>query len=268
MTSSREHSSTSNRHNETPTRQRRTCSSRRHIPCTSLLLAFVVAASVPARTCAFSAAPIVTGIGALLFPVRNSQITRISEAENLRFELEQATEFFLEAFWTAKVGGGAKKLSQAQERSLRNSQVVEFRKRYGSSKVPSELLLLKDLKKDVIIGCVGIQMDRVKDVGRAPVMSNLAIDTRYRRRGLAERLVLAAEDCAAQQFGESGCYLYVERRNRGAVKLYQKLGYKQEWTDDTARTLLPTSDGKLESKDTVILCMKKDLGKKKTFGWW
>ena len=98
-------------------------------------------------------------------------------------------------------------------------------------------------------------------------MSNLAVDTNYRRRGLAERLVLAAEKCVMSNFGADECFLYVETRNKGAVKLYQKLGYRQQYFDDTAMTLLPTPDGKLDSEPTVILCMRKDLGQKRRWPW-
>lgn len=234
-------------------------------PWMHLFLVAVLAAQL--STCSAFAVPIVTGIGALLFPVKNSEITSVSEAESRRYELELASDFFLQAFWTGKVGGGAKRLTQTQERQLKTSQVAEFRKRYGSTaSSKSELLLLKEGGKK-IIGCVGVQVDRVGDIGRVPLMSNLAVDPNYRRRGLAERLVQSAEDCVVSQFGASECYLYVEARNKGAVRLYQKLGYKQEYIDDTARTLLPTKDGKLESQPTVIVCMKKDLGRHRSPSW-
>jgi len=91
-------------------------------------------------------------------------------------------------------------------------------------------------------------------------MSNLAIGRRYRRKGLAEDLVASAEAIARKEWGYDECYLYVEKRNAPAVKLYKKLGYKVLWEDDTATTLLPTEDGKVKNGQTTIVCMKKKIG--------
>ena len=120
-----------------------------------------------------------------------------------------------------------------------------------------------------IIGCAGIEIDRIRKMDGydtkfvGPVMSNLAIGRRYRRRGLAEDMVRAVEDVASREWGYDECYLYVEERNIGARKLYEKLGYDILWRDDTATTLLPTSGGGggggLTSGRTTIVCMRKKL---------
>ena len=94
----------------------------------------------------------------------------------------------------------------------------------------------------------------------APLMSNLAISRKYRRKGLAEDLVRAAEAVARKEWGYDECYLYVEKRNVPAVKLYQKLGYRTIWEDDSATTLLPTEDGRVANGKTTIVCMKRRLG--------
>ena len=93
-----------------------------------------------------------------------------------------------------------------------------------------------------------------------PVMSNLAISRKYRRKGLAEDLVKATENIARKEWGYDTCYLYVEKRNAPAVKLYKKLGYKTMWEDPNATTLLPTKDGRVTNGKTTILCMKKNVG--------
>ncbi|KAL3816765.1 LOW QUALITY PROTEIN: hypothetical protein ACHAXA_006336 [Cyclostephanos tholiformis] len=120
-----------------------------------------------------------------------------------------------------------------------------------------------------IIGCAGIEIDRVRKMDGydtkiiGPVMSNLAIGREYRRRGLAENLVIAVEDIASREWGYDVCYLYVEKRNIKARKLYEKLGYEVIWEDDTATTLLPArgggDGGGLISGRTTIVCMRKDL---------
>jgi len=72
--------------------------------------------------------------------------------------------------------------------------------------------------------------------------------------------VAKAEELARKQWGYDECYLYVEKQNVAAVKLYKKLGYRVVWEDGDAKTLLPTEGGQLINADTVIVCMKKRLG--------
>lgn len=93
-----------------------------------------------------------------------------------------------------------------------------------------------------------------------PVMSNLAISRKYRRKGLAEDLVKAVENIARKEWGYDTCYLYVEKRNAPAVKLYKKLGYATMWEDPNATTLLPMDNGSVANGKTTILCMKKKIG--------
>jgi RimJ/RimL family protein N-acetyltransferase len=104
------------------------------------------------------------------------------------------------------------------------------------------------------------KMDGYDSSFSGPLMSNLAISRKYRRKGLAEDLVKAAENIARREWGYDDCYLYVEKRNTPAIKLYQKLGYKSIWEDDSATTLLPTGDGRIANGKTTIVCMKKRIG--------
>jgi GNAT superfamily N-acetyltransferase len=220
--------------------------------------------------------PPIVGLGALLNPVRGGYIEGISVSENKRSALIEASDFFVESFWTAKVGGGATKLTDRQRRSLEQSQEAEFNKRYGGGsssgrRRTSELVLYRN-SADEVIACAGVEVDAIPDGGldgpmiaKAPLMSNLAVSRKYRRRGLAEALVAAVEELAQNEWGYDECYLYVERQNRAAIKLYQKLGYRQMWNDGSARTLLPTSKGDLESAPTVLVCMRKVLGKQGMF---
>jgi N-acetylglutamate synthase-like GNAT family acetyltransferase len=104
-------------------------------------------------------------------------------------------------------------------------------------------------------------MDGYDSTFSGPLMSNLAVSRKYRRKGLAEDLVRATENLARKEWGYEDCYLYVEKRNTPAVKLYEKLGYKSIWEDNTATTLLPTGDGRIADGKTTIVCMKKQLGR-------
>lgn len=247
----------------------------------AVAIAFLLTIQLLAVRVASAFVPSIYGIGSVLFPVRSSVITGISESVNKRQDLQEASDFFVDAFWTAKVGGGARTLSTSQRRQLEQSQTAEFTKRYGSgSKLrqrTAELLVLRKVNNNSddddatkIIACAGVEVDRIPNgalkalsgsstTTYAPLMSNLAVSRQYRRRGLAEQMVGAVETMVRNEWGYTECYLYVEERNRAAVQLYEKLGYRKLWRDDSARTLLPTASGDLHEAGTVILCMKKNL---------
>lgn len=255
-----------------------------------MMMIMLIGASSPSTTVmAFSPAPPVLGIGAILFKPRNIKIIKSSDitgGDEINNSLTDAGKFFVDAFWTGKIGG-AKKLSSSQSNSLERQQIMEFKKRYykpsssksGSPRLPgnyagrtssaldsrAELILCLDGKGDCI-GCAGVEVEKIKKMDgydgsiTAPLMSNLAISKQYRRKGLAEDLVKAAESIARREWGYDECYLYVEKRNAPAIKLYKKLGYATLWEDDTATTLLPTEDGRVVNGKTTIVCMKKRLG--------
>lgn len=209
--------------------------------------------------------PPIFGIGALLFKPRGMTI-RPSYGEDS--DLVEAGEFFTDAFWTGKVGG-AKKLTPVQSKSLERQQVTEFRRRYGKKMSTAdrraELLLCRNGKGE-FMGCAGIEVDTISKANgmsgrfKAPLMSNLAVGRKFRRRGIAEELVRAAEEIARKEWGYDECYLYVEKRNTPAIRLYRKLGYGPIWEDDQAKTLVPSESGAVRSVPTVIVCMKKRLG--------
>jgi ribosomal protein S18 acetylase RimI-like enzyme len=206
------------------------------------------------------------GIGATFFQPKGL-ITQPSGGEPQA--LLDASDMFVDAFWIGKVGGGAATLDDKQKRSLSSTQFAEFRARYaGVRRGQSELVLCK-LPNGEIVGCAGIEVSPIPEdnlkgqtMDRAPLMSNVAVSKKYRRKGIAETLVKEVERLSRYEWGYNDVYLYVEERNTSALKLYQKLGYRKVWVDKDAKTLLPASNGKLKSADTKIVCMKKrmDLG--------
>ncbi len=63
--------------------------------------------------------------------------------------------------------------------------------------------------------------------GRKGWMNRLAVDTEFRRKNIAKKLVSEAE----KWFEENGLEVFtciIERKNTASVKLFQKLGY-EEW---------------------------------------
>uniref|UniRef100_A0A6U3U1B8 N-acetyltransferase domain-containing protein n=2 Tax=Ditylum brightwellii TaxID=49249 RepID=A0A6U3U1B8_9STRA len=209
--------------------------------------------------------PPMMGLGSIFLKPKNT----ITPSLGVEDDLTEAGKFFTDAFWRGKVGGGAKTLSPAQATSLERQQIMEFRRRYGPkmSKADrrAELLLCRSSSGD-FLGCAGIEVDLISKADGsqerfpAPLMSNLAVNRNFRRRGVAEDLVKAAEELARREWGYNECYLYVEKQNVPAVKLYRKLGYRPIWEDDSAKTLLPTESGKVKNVSTTIVCMKKRVG--------
>ncbi|KAL7465023.1 hypothetical protein ACHAXS_005351 [Conticribra weissflogii] len=247
---------------------------------------------------AFAPAPIapLLGIGAILFRPRNIKIVKSGGDED---RLTEAGKFFVDAFWTSKIGG-ADKLSPRQAQSIERLQIAEFKKRYKSreiasgtnlpgayagrtSDVRSELILCVNGKGETI-GCAGIEVEKIKKMDGydgsmiGPLMSNLAIGRQYRRKGLAEDLVRAAENVARKEWGYDDCFLYVEKRNTPAIKLYQKLGYRTIWEDPSSTTLLPTPDGRIKLRldfknsflltHSQLLLLARRQGEKGRKIWW
>lgn len=57
-------------------------------------------------------------------------------------------------------------------------------------------------------------------------LTKLAVDKAYRRQGLGERLMDAAEDLACE-LGLSRIYLLTSTKNADAVRMYRRLGWTQ-----------------------------------------
>ncbi len=130
----------------------------------TILLAYL--ATCITSCCAF--APPTFGLGALFRPPNIKVIKSDGDPERL----EEAGKFFVDAFWTGKVGG-ADTLSSKQAFQLERQQVAEFNKRYRrrvvkqSGRLPgnyagrsldsnSELVLCVN-GSDEVIGCAGIE---------------------------------------------------------------------------------------------------------------
>ncbi len=204
------------------------------------------------------------GIGAILLKPKNTIVPSEGDDEIL----VNSARCFTYAFWNGKTGG-VKLLSQSQSQTLTKQQIAEFRRRYGmkvGKDRRAELVVCQNKSSGEIMGCAGIEVSTIstpngKSVSVAmPLMSNLAVGKKFRRRGLAEDLVKAAEELARKEWGYDECYLYVEKQNIAAMKLYRKLGYVPQWEDGSASTLVPTQRGSIVSAPTTIVCMKKRLG--------
>ena len=257
-----------------------------------MLLLSVCLFSALSHAFAFSFAPIITlGLGGVLFRPPGIKITSSLGDSDV---LMQAADFFTDAFWASKLASSQKQMQPRQRTLFLNSQIAEFRRRYGSPARygpdrKAELLLAKRRNGD-IVGCCGIELDKIPSGPKsqttargsttttgssssssstiAPLMSNLAVGKKYRRLGVARDMVDAAETLVRKTWGMDEVYLYVEQRNVPAVRLYQTLGYRTVWTDAAATTLVPAAaeDGRngggMAQVPTTLLCMRKSLTKR------
>ncbi|QDZ22050.1 N-acetyltransferase domain-containing protein [Chloropicon primus] len=99
---------------------------------------------------------------------------------------------------------------------------------------------------------------QVEDDGTClrPVVANLAVLPKARRKGIAKKLMREAEE-VAKAWGYQELWLLVEKDNPKARKLYGGLGFKavKEEPDDAYKLV----EGRIEKLDTTNIYMKKSL---------
>eukprot|EP00549_Striatella_unipunctata_P026169 CAMPEP_0118723062 /NCGR_PEP_ID=MMETSP0800-20121206/31781_1 /TAXON_ID=210618 ORGANISM="Striatella unipunctata, Strain CCMP2910" /NCGR_SAMPLE_ID=MMETSP0800 /ASSEMBLY_ACC=CAM_ASM_000638 /LENGTH=156 /DNA_ID=CAMNT_0006631419 /DNA_START=129 /DNA_END=599 /DNA_ORIENTATION=+ len=88
-----------------------------------------------------------------------------------------------------------------------------------------------------------------------PYMCNLAVNKKWRRCGVAQELVKAAEEKATNDWNMDKMYLRVKSGNAAAVSLYCKLGYEMGKGEET-KIYHPFLD---TNKHTEIKIMSKLL---------
>lgn len=92
-----------------------------------------------------------------------------------------------------------------------------------------------------------------------PVVSNVAVAPRARRRGLGGALMRACE-AQASEWGYDECLLLVEQGNGRARKLYRKLGYKDlRGGEDADAPSLKVLAGTLSDVRVTNVAMRKSL---------
>lgn len=90
-----------------------------------------------------------------------------------------------------------------------------------------------------------------------PLLSSLAVSSKFRKRGLAKKLCRAAE-VQCKEWGFDEILLRVERDNGKARNLYRKLGYRVVAVDKEAERPI-AGPGGLKYVPTVQVAMRKSL---------
>ena len=112
---------------------------------------------------------------------------------------------------------------------------------------------------NTIIGFVEIdcrpltQKTNIKSTKKRPYMCNLAIDESYQRQGVASALITQCETLAIENI-KNVMWLKVRASNNAAVKMYTKLGYRIDSSEEVME-----EKNRKNGKITLMLTMTKDL---------
>lgn len=90
-----------------------------------------------------------------------------------------------------------------------------------------------------------------------PLLSNLAVSSEFRRKGIAKRLCREAE-AAARSWGCSEVWLKVDKENSKAMRLYRSLGYRPV-AEDREAEVPQAGGGRVRYRRTTNVAMRKDL---------
>lgn len=175
--------------------------------------------------------------------------------------------FFLE--------GRDSELDGSSRRRLTSAALRDLEGRYGGNRATEQraLLTVRDGAGEVV-ACAGVEPQPflgariLRGAQRAspppeallrPVVSNLAVAARARRKGLAARLMSSCEEVSLS-WGFDECLLLVESDNSRAMRLYGKLGYKTvRGGDEVDAPTLKVVDGVVADVRVRNVAMRKSL---------
>uniref|UniRef100_A0A6U5BYZ4 N-acetyltransferase domain-containing protein n=1 Tax=Hemiselmis andersenii TaxID=464988 RepID=A0A6U5BYZ4_HEMAN len=198
-------------------------------------------------------------------PVANGPVV-IEEVDPLDVPtIKQVAAFFVGAFWQDYKAQAL--MTDDQKRRFCNEQFDDMRIRYGAkSPVNSSLVIARNGPEGEIVGCVGLEMALVmgekilpknrenlaRNYDMQPLLANLAVSPAARRQGLARKLCVKGEE-VVRGWGQDHLLLLVEEGNEPAIRLYRNMGYKQVWSDPTAKASMPVDFGGNTAMQTVTV---------------
>ena len=133
-----------------------------------------------------------------------------------------------------------------------------YRRKNCFSKLPFTILLA--IKDDDVVGvitveCCDIDINEKKE--NHPVISNLIVSKKMRRKGIAKSLTTRAEKIA-KSLGYKEIYLFVNVENIPAIRLYKSRGYKSIG-DEKKATRIVFEKNRLLDEQCVNMMMKKKI---------
>ena len=133
-----------------------------------------------------------------------------------------------------------------------------YRRKNFFSNLPFTILLA--IKDDNVVGvitveCCDIDINEKKE--NHPVISNLIVSKKMRRKGIAKLLTARAEKIA-KSFGYKEIYLFVNVENIPAIRLYKSRRYKSIGVEKKA-TRIVFEKNRLLDEQCVNMMMKKKI---------
>ena len=99
---------------------------------------------------------------------------------------------------------------------------------------PNHLFLIAEIDA-VIAGVVHCYIQEtlnhpIKKDKKVAVLSDLYVDEQHRNKGIASQLINASMELIKQNWNIDSVYLNVFNKNEEAIKLYEKLGFQQQFS--------------------------------------
>jgi len=133
-----------------------------------------------------------------------------------------------------------------------------YRRKNCFSKLPFTILVaIKDhnVVGVITVECCDIDINEKKE--NHPVISNLIVSSKMRRKGIAKSLTIRAEKIV-KSFYYKKIYLFVNKENIPAIQLYKSRGYKSI-VDEKQSTRIIFQNNRFRNVECVNLMMSKRL---------
>lgn len=130
------------------------------------------------------------------------------------------------------------------------------RRKISYSNLPFTILLA--IKDNDVVGVISVECcDINEEKENYPVISNLIVSSKMRRKGIAKSLTIRAEKIA-KSFAYKNIYLFVNTENIPAIRLYKSRGYKSVG-DVKNTTRIVFENNRFRNIECVNLMMKKRI---------
>lgn len=133
-----------------------------------------------------------------------------------------------------------------------------YRRKNYFSNLPFTILLA--VEDDNVVGVITVECSNIdinKEEKNYPVISNLIVSNKMRRKGIAKSLTTCAEKIG-KSFGYKEIYLFVNVENIPAIRLYKSRGYKAIG-DKKKSTKIVFENNKFNNVKCVNIMMKKNI---------